>query len=78
MKELLTAVAVEEVSVAKKAMGRPTLYKKDGPDVHGRISKTGGKVFEKMRRILKRQTKWPGKISDGDVVEFILRGGITP
>lgn len=59
--------------MSKTKMGRPTLFKKDGPDVHGRISKKAGIAFERLRKRLARREGWPvEKVSDGDVVEFII------
>lgn len=85
---MLTAVRGHnqlEVSVAKtakpeaKQMGRPTVFKKDGPDVHGRISAAAGEKFEMYRDRLSALAKWPvdKRISDGDVIEFIIRGEVS-
>lgn len=70
-----------EVSVAKtekKKMGRPTIFKKDGPDVHGRISAASAAKFELYRKRLAELAKWPiDKVSDGEVIEFIIRGEVS-
>lgn len=58
----------------KKAMGRPTLYKKNGPDVHGRISAAAGKRFEARRKELGRVNNI-ARVGDGDVIEDLIRHG---
>jgi hypothetical protein len=66
------------VSKTTKKMGRPTLFPKDGPDVHGRISEAAGKKFELKRTQLAKLSGWPiEKLSDGDVIEFIIRGEVS-
>lgn len=65
------------------AMGRPTMFKKDGPDVHGRVSKAAAEKFELARKKLAKiyreveGVEWKGKISDGDVIEFLIRGDVS-
>jgi hypothetical protein len=70
-----------EVSVEKatKPAGRPTVFPKDGPDVHGRISEAAGKKFEMYRQRLAKLAKWEGSRlpGDGDVIEFIIRGEVS-
>lgn len=71
--------------MAKKTagFGRPKIFDKDGPDVHGRISKAAGQLLEQRRQTLMklyRQIKgadWKGKISDGDVIEYLIRGDVS-
>lgn len=66
-----------------KAMGRPSMFKKDGPDIHGRISKAAGDKFEQHRAKLAklyREVKgehWKGEISDGAVIEYLTRGEVS-
>lgn len=66
-----------------KQMGRPTMFKKDGPDVHGRISDSASTKFELARKKLATIYKgvkgeaWKGKISDGDVIEYLIRGEVS-
>lgn len=72
-----------KAKTAKKQMGRPTMFKKDGPDVHGRISKDASVKFEQRRGVLAtlyttvKGAPWKGKISDGDVIEYLIRGDVS-
>lgn len=64
-------------------MGRPSMFKKDGPDVHGRISKAAGEKFEQHRaRVAKLYREvtgqvWKGQVSDGAVIEYLTRGEVS-
>lgn len=66
-----------------KQMGRPSMFKKDGPDIHGRISKAAGEKFEQHRTKLAklyREVKgeqWKGEVSDGAVIEYLTRGEVS-
>lgn len=62
-----------------KQMGRPTVFKKDGPDVHGKISAAAAEKFEMYRKRLAVLAAWPPekRVSDGDVIEFIIRGEVS-
>lgn len=57
-------------------MGRPSIYSpKDGDRSYRILSltKAGQRAFEAARAQLKKLKKWPGKVSDADTVEFLLR-----
>lgn len=60
-----------------KQMGRPTIFSPKEPGRSYQIlamTRDGRRMFERSRKELKRLAKWPGKVSDADTVEFILRG----
>ncbi len=67
----------------KKQMGRPTMFPKDGRDVHGRLSKSVEANFEVHRKKLAKLYQevkgeaWPAKVSDGDVINYLLRGDVS-
>lgn len=62
----------------KKAKGgRPVIY---GPknDKRGTVralalTREGRTMFEDWRRQVKRLNRWPGKVSDADVIEYLVR-----
>lgn len=64
--------------MAKKAVGgRPAIFgPKDGGQSYRvlALTKLGTREFEAARRELKRLAKWPRRVSDADVVDFLLRG----
>ncbi len=65
----------------KTVMGRPSIFSpKDGNQSYRILSLTkhGQREFEKARAELKKLAKWPGKVSDADCVEFLLRGRTLP
>jgi hypothetical protein len=61
---------------AKKAKGgRPVIY---GPKADKKyrilsLTKVGSRQFEKARAALKKEKKWRGRVSDADVVDFLVR-----
>lgn len=60
-----------------KTMGRPSIFSpKDGNQAYRilALTKQGQRMFEDARKALKRLAKWPGRVSDADTVEFLLRG----
>lgn len=61
--------------MAKKAAGgRPALYQpKDGKVQVRAITKKGARMLESVRAHVKRVSKWPGKVSDGDAIDYVLR-----
>lgn len=67
----------------KPQMGRPSMFKKDGPDIHGQISEAAGVKFEQHRVKLAALYKsvtgaaWKGQISDGAVIEYLTRGEVS-
>lgn len=64
--------------VKKTAMGRPAIFvPKDGPKCvrTGPLTMDGGKRFEMARQRLGVLAGWqPEKVSDSDVVEYLVRG----
>ncbi len=69
--------------MARDGFGRPSMFKKDGPDIHGRISKGAGDKFEQHRTKLAKLYRevtgepWKGKVSDGAVIEYLTRGEVS-
>lgn len=58
----------------KNAGGRPSLYPGKGGKVQVRaITKKGAVILDKVRRVVKSVSKWPGHVSDGDVIDYLLR-----
>ncbi len=56
--------------------GRPSLFgPKDDTTPFRAIAMTkkGRRLVEQFRRHLKQQAKWPGVVSDGDVLEELAR-----
>jgi hypothetical protein len=64
------------VSAAKPRMGRPSIFRELKPHRYqGNTTKTGSMRFEAARRRLAALAGWPvGKVSDGDVFEYLARG----
>ncbi len=64
--------------VKKTGMGRPAIFvPKDGTKCvrTGPLTKDGTKRFEMARQRLGQLAGWPAeKVSDSDVVEFLVRG----
>ena len=57
--------------------GRPVIFgpKDDDKTVRAlALTKRGRVLFEKARKRLKKLAKWPGSVSDGDVIESLARG----
>lgn len=61
--------------MSKKSVGgRPAIYSpKDGKVQIRAITKEGSRILDKARKLVKQATRWPGKVSDGDVIDFVLR-----
>lgn len=61
-------------------MARPSIYGPKEPNRLQVISMTpkGKRLFEAARAALKKFTKWKGTVSDGDTVEFLVRGRVPP
>lgn len=56
-------------------MARPTIFPNVSYRVHGFITKPGSAKFEAARRRLAELVGWKVKaVSDGNVIEFLLRG----
>lgn len=64
--------------MAKNRGGRPSIFApKDGgiPINALALTQVGTRKFEAARHQLARLAKWePSKVSDGDTIEFLLRG----
>lgn len=61
----------------KTKLGRPSLFTpKDGGKAHHILALTaeGEQLFDDARARLKALAKWPGNVSDADVVEMLVRG----
>lgn len=60
----------------KPRMGRPSIFREPKTKRYqGNTTKIGSVRFEAARRRLAALTKWPvGKVSDGDVFEYLARG----
>lgn len=62
------------------AMGRPAIFvRKDGPKCvrTGPLTVDGSKRFEMARQRLGKLAGWPPeKVSDSDVVEYLVRGDV--
>lgn len=61
--------------MAKKgAGGRPAIYSpKDGKVQVRAITKKGAAILNRARRMVKTIAQWPGHVSDGDVIDYLLR-----
>ncbi len=61
--------------MAKKAVGgRPAIYGPKDSTVQVRsITKVGARLMNTARTVVRKVSKWPGKVSDADVVEYLLR-----
>lgn len=58
----------------KSVGGRPAIYSpKDGKVQIRAITKEGSRILDKARRVLQTLSRWRGKVSDGDVIDFVLR-----
>lgn len=64
------------MTTKKTKIGRPSLFgPKDGDQIHAVLTKRGSVLFEMARRALAKLTKKdPDAISDGNAMEFVLRG----
>lgn len=61
---------------AKKAKGgRPVIFgpKQDKKYRILSLTQIGSRGFEKARAALKKAKKWPGRVSDSDVVDYLVR-----
>ena len=57
--------------------GRPSIFgpKDDSQPVRAiGLTKRGRQLFEQFRAKLKKAAKWPGKVSDSDTIEALVRG----
>lgn len=60
----------------KNAGGRPSIYgPKNGTRSYRALALTrdGQRMFEAWRRQVKALNRWPGAVSDADVIEYLVR-----
>lgn len=60
-----------------KQTGRPSIFgPKDGTQriYASGLTKRGAQLFKAAKARLKKLAKWPGTVSDGDAIEYLVRG----
>lgn len=60
--------------VKKATGGRPSIYSpKDGKVQVRAITAEGARILDKARKVVATLAQWKGKVSDGDVIDWLLR-----
>jgi len=60
----------------EQSEGKPAIFRpKDGKPVRaGALTALGTRLFDAARSELKKLSKWPRRVSDGDVIDYLVRG----